>query len=119
MCTYHIYTLPQVCAADMSKAVSSSEVDSVLRRLGESTCSMLEYGALRDIAIVPDAEPEENVRYVDMVAPMGGGGDKASGAGFVDVPCKGREVVYPLNGHYLNVMMPDGIIPELFHCLVS
>ena len=74
----------KVCADNMNNSVAIKTLDRVLTKLGESTCSLLEYQNLVDIAIVHDSpvipgSPPH--KYVDMVSPMSR--DKS----FINAPC--------------------------------
>ena len=72
----------KVCADNMNNSVAIKTLDRVLTKLGESTCSLLEYQSLVDIEIVRDEiEESTSIKYVDMVSPMSR--DKS----FINAPC--------------------------------
>ena len=76
----------KVCADNMNNSVAIKTLDRVLTKLGESTCSLLEYQSLVSIDIVRDDHEQEDdnsesTKYVDMVSPMSR--DKS----FINAPC--------------------------------
>ena len=75
----------KVCADNMNNSVAITTLDRVLTKLGESTCSLLEYQSLVNISIVRDGPLDQDGsvthKYVDMVSPMSR--DKS----FINAPC--------------------------------